>query len=75
MLPCQTSDVYGGLSIERLFEQEASSTPVFGSASTFGADKGFGGFSGTSRAAPATQTETTAEPDQAGAAFFSTESA
>ena len=46
------------------FMQETSSTPVFGSAATFGEDKGFGGFSGTSGRTPASATE--AADDQTG---------
>ena len=50
------------------FSQEASTTPVFGSASTFGtADKGFGGFSGTAGAAAPSTADTAADNDQTGA--------
>lgn len=46
--------------------KEASTTPVFGSASTFGTDKGFGGFGGASGATPAaTNADAAADNDQA----------
>ena len=67
MLIQMASDVHKvNMPVVFVMSQEASNTPVFGSASTFGADKGFGGFSAASGATPATNADMTADNDQAG---------